>query len=129
MYVCICHALTTDQLQSAAATSVIRRTARGRGAAPARAGFATCSPRNSRPARHHDVGTGDLPVRGSVVIPAAELSRRFSRSSGPGGQGVNTTDSRAELSYDLATSAALGPGVEAARSSARQPRQPPRSPA
>jgi len=31
MYVCICHALTTDQLQSAAATSVIRRTARGRG--------------------------------------------------------------------------------------------------
>jgi len=51
----------------------------------------------------------DLPVRGSVVIPAAELRWRFSRSSGPGGQGVNTTDSRVELSYDLAASGALGP--------------------
>ena len=35
-------------------------------------------------------------------MPAAELSWRFSRSSGPGGQGVNTADSRVELSYDLA---------------------------
>jgi len=52
---------------------------------------------------------GDLVVRGSVVIPAAELRWRFSRSSGPGGQGVNTTDSRAELSYDLAASNALRP--------------------
>jgi len=50
-----------------------------------------------------------LPVRGSVVIPAAELSWRFSRSSGPGGQGVNTTDSRVELSYDVAASSAFGP--------------------
>jgi len=49
-----------------------------------------------------------LPVRGSVVIPAAELSWRFSRSSGPGGQGVNTTDSRVELSYDVAASSAFG---------------------
>ena len=45
-------------------------------------------------------------VRG-VVIPADELSWRFSRSPGPGGQSVNTTDSRAELSYDLAASQAL----------------------
>jgi len=45
-------------------------------------------------------------VRG-VVIPADELSWRFSRSPGPGGQSVNTTDSRAELSYDLAGSEAL----------------------
>lgn len=52
---------------------------------------------------------GDLRVRGSVVIPEAELSWRFSRSSGPGGQGVNTTDSRVELRWDLAASAALGP--------------------
>jgi len=52
---------------------------------------------------------GDLRVRGSVVIPESELSWRFSRSSGPGGQGVNTTDSRVELRYDVARSAALGP--------------------
>jgi ribosome-associated protein len=50
--------------------------------------------------------TTDLDIRG-VVIPAAELSWRFSRSSGPGGQGVNTTDSRAEVSFDLAGSTAL----------------------
>jgi ribosome-associated protein len=43
------------------------------------------------------------------VIPQQELSWRFSRSSGPGGQSVNTTDSRVELSYDLAGSDALGP--------------------
>jgi ribosome-associated protein len=43
------------------------------------------------------------------VIPEHELSWRFSRSSGPGGQGVNTTDSRAELSYDLAQSPSIGP--------------------
>jgi ribosome-associated protein len=41
---------------------------------------------------------GDLPVTGSVVVPAAALRWRFSRSSGPGGQGVNTADSRVELS-------------------------------
>ncbi len=51
----------------------------------------------------------DLRVRGSVVIPEAELSWRFSRSSGPGGQGVNTTDSRVELLYDVAHSRALSP--------------------
>ena len=40
-------------------------------------------------------------VRG-VVVPDDELRWRFSRSSGPGGQSVNTTDSRVELSYDVA---------------------------
>jgi ribosome-associated protein len=49
-----------------------------------------------------------IQVRGAV-IPQEELSWRFSRSSGPGGQSVNTTDSRAELSYNLAASDALGP--------------------
>ncbi|GAA3071866.1 alternative ribosome rescue aminoacyl-tRNA hydrolase ArfB [Pseudonocardia yunnanensis] len=44
---------------------------------------------------------GDLPVRGSLVLPERELHWRFSRASGPGGQGVNTTDSRVELSFDL----------------------------
>ncbi|MBM7508680.1 alternative ribosome rescue aminoacyl-tRNA hydrolase ArfB [Nocardioides sp. 31GB23] len=52
----------------------------------------------------------DLPVTRTLVIPGAELSERFSRSSGPGGQGVNTTDSRVELSYDVAASS-LPPAV------------------
>jgi ribosome-associated protein len=47
-------------------------------------------------------------VRG-VVIPPAELSWRFSRSPGPGGQSVNTADSRVELSFDLAATTALPP--------------------
>ena len=42
-----------------------------------------------------------------LVVPEAELLERFSRSSGPGGQSVNTTDSRVELSWDIAASAAL----------------------
>ncbi|GAA1168823.1 ribosome-associated protein [Kitasatospora gansuensis] len=46
-------------------------------------------------------------VRGSVVVPDAELVWRFSRSSGPGGQHVNTSDTQVELRYDLAASAAL----------------------
>lgn len=45
-----------------------------------------------------------LRVTDRIVIPAAELRERFSRSSGPGGQGVNTADSRVELSFDLAGS-------------------------
>ncbi|GLW06683.1 aminoacyl-tRNA hydrolase [Microtetraspora sp. NBRC 13810] len=54
-----------------------------------------------------------LPINGSIVIPEAELSWRFSRSSGPGGQGVNTTDSRVELSFDLAATEALPPPLKA----------------
>jgi ribosome-associated protein len=50
----------------------------------------------------------DVTVRGTT-IPPDELSWRFSRSTGPGGQSVNTTDSRVELSYDLAGSTALPP--------------------
>ncbi|MFD2768114.1 alternative ribosome rescue aminoacyl-tRNA hydrolase ArfB [Micromonospora eburnea] len=45
-----------------------------------------------------------LRVTERLVVPAAELRERFSRSSGPGGQGVNTADSRVELSFDLAGS-------------------------
>ena len=51
----------------------------------------------------------DLPVRGAVVVPGRDLRWRFSRSSGPGGQSVNTTDSRVELSLDVAATQALGP--------------------
>ena len=50
----------------------------------------------------------DVTVRGTT-IPPEELSWRFSRSAGPGGQSVNTTDSRVELSYDLANSTVLPP--------------------
>jgi ribosome-associated protein len=50
---------------------------------------------------------GPLQVTSRLVVPEAELSWRFSRSSGPGGQSVNTRDSRAELSYDVARSTAL----------------------
>lgn len=42
-----------------------------------------------------------------VEIPESELAWRFSRSSGPGGQHVNTTDSRVELTFDVANSTAL----------------------
>jgi ribosome-associated protein len=52
------------------------------------------------------VGDG-LRIGRSVVVPERELSERFSRSSGPGGQGVNTADSRVELSFDVAASPSL----------------------
>lgn len=49
----------------------------------------------------------DVRVTPAVTIPEQELSWRFSRSSGPGGQSVNTTDSRAELSLDVERSPSL----------------------
>jgi len=55
----------------------------------------------------------DLTIRPGVVVPASELTWRFSRSSGPGGQGVNTTDSRVELLLDISTTTALGPTLRA----------------
>ncbi|MDP3969686.1 MAG: alternative ribosome rescue aminoacyl-tRNA hydrolase ArfB [Nocardioides sp.] len=42
-----------------------------------------------------------------LVVPATDLVERFSRSSGPGGQSVNTSDSRVELVLDLAATAAF----------------------
>jgi ribosome-associated protein len=48
-----------------------------------------------------------LRIGRSVVVPEGELSERFSRSSGPGGQGANTTDSRVELSFDIGRSPSL----------------------
>ena len=53
----------------------------------------------------------DVTVRG-LVIPPEELSWRFSRSPGPGGQSVNTTESRVELSFDLAGSETLPPALK-----------------
>ena len=57
-------------------------------------------------------------MNGWLLIPATELHERFSRSSGPGGQSVNTTDSRVELSFDLQHSSAL-PEWARARASER----------
>jgi ribosome-associated protein len=48
-------------------------------------------------------------VTRSVVVPESELRWRFSRSSGPGGQSVNTADSRVQLSLDVGATTALGP--------------------
>ena len=53
--------------------------------------------------------TGPLRVSRSITIPEHELRWRFSRSPGPGGQSVNTADSQASLSFDVANSRALGP--------------------
>jgi ribosome-associated protein len=48
-----------------------------------------------------------------VAVPRSELTWRFSRSGGPGGQSVNTADSRVELRFDLATTEALPPYLKA----------------
>jgi ribosome-associated protein len=49
----------------------------------------------------------DVQLRRGVSVPEAELELRTSRSGGPGGQGVNTTDSKVELRWDVRSSAAL----------------------
>lgn len=51
--------------------------------------------------------TRPLTIRSDVVVPSGELRWRFSHASGPGGQSVNTSDTRVELSLDLTTSTAL----------------------
>ena len=49
-------------------------------------------------------------IPGGLVIPAADLTERFARSSGPGGQGVNTTNSKVQLSIDVAVCGSLSDG-------------------
>lgn len=51
--------------------------------------------------------SGPYYIRGSVPLPEAELTWRFMRSSGPGGQHVNTSDSQVELRFDLARTRSL----------------------
>jgi ribosome-associated protein len=58
---------------------------------------------------------GDVVTPGGIVVPAAAVTWRFSRGTGPGGQGVNTTDSRVELVVDLTALAASGSGDVADR--------------
>ncbi|HEX5586290.1 MAG TPA: alternative ribosome rescue aminoacyl-tRNA hydrolase ArfB [Acidimicrobiia bacterium] len=50
-----------------------------------------------------------LRVSSSCAIPLDELSWRFARSGGPGGQHANTSDTRAEVRFDIASSPSLGP--------------------
>ncbi|MFJ8571576.1 alternative ribosome rescue aminoacyl-tRNA hydrolase ArfB [[Kitasatospora] papulosa] len=64
------------------------------------------------------VMSGPYVIRGSVSLPEAELMWRFSRSSGPGGQHVNTSDSQVELRFDLAATGSL-PEVWKARALGR----------
>jgi ribosome-associated protein len=54
-------------------------------------------------------GPANLRVSSSLAIPVAELSWRFSRSGGPGGQHANTADTRVEVRFDVAGSPSLGP--------------------
>jgi ribosome-associated protein len=55
----------------------------------------------------------ELAVNSRVVIPGSDLEFSFSRSGGPGGQKVNKTESRVQLSFDLEGTAALNAGVKA----------------
>jgi len=55
----------------------------------------------------------DLVISRSLTVRDSELKERFSRSGGPGGQGVNTADSRVELSYDVANAGEIGPTIRA----------------
>lgn len=80
--------------------------------------YASSSPRPSVPvpeAVRPNVPGGDLTIPAGpgiptgLVVPAAELTERFSRSPGPGGQSVNTTDSRVELVFEVASSPTLTP--------------------
>ena len=50
----------------------------------------------------------DLTINSHLVIPSHELKWRFSRSSGPGGQGINTTASQVELIFDISNSSVIG---------------------
>jgi len=48
-----------------------------------------------------------LPINRDVSIPLDEVTVQASRSSGPGGQHANKTESRIEASFDVAGSATL----------------------
>lgn len=61
------------------------------------------------PTRERIVVQGPLRIHSSLSIPRRELRFRTSRSGGPGGQHVNTTDTRVELIFDVARSGSLGP--------------------
>ena len=80
----------------------------------------------ARDASSHNGGMRDLHVPAGpglpdgLVVPAAELVERFSKSPGPGGQSVNTTDSRVELDFDVRSSTVLS-GTQRDRALRRWP--------
>jgi ribosome-associated protein len=55
----------------------------------------------------------EVRVRPGLVIPGSALEIRFSRSGGPGGQNVNKVETKAEVRFDLAGTALLGPEEKA----------------
>src|SRR5574338_45391 len=54
-----------------------------------------------------------VPIRPGIAVPRHELTYRATRSGGPGGQHVNKTSSRVELTWSVATTSALGPELRA----------------
>src|SRR5947207_12149767 len=58
---------------------------------------------------------GDVVTPGGILIPEQAMTWRFSRGTGPGGQGVNTTDSRVELVVDLSAMVASDEVVDRVR--------------
>jgi ribosome-associated protein len=52
-------------------------------------------------------------VTRTVAIPVSEIELRFSRSSGPGGQHAQKTESRVEAIFDVEASSALTPAQKA----------------
>lgn len=55
----------------------------------------------------------DLVITAKITIPASDMEVRFSRASGPGGQHVNTTDTRVRVHFDLQGTTALFDTVKA----------------
>src|SRR5204862_6261553 len=77
-------------------------------AAPARASLATIStPSTSR--RIAPMAGESISVTRSVAIPLEEIALRGSRSSGPGGQHAQTSETRVEAVFDVEASATLSP--------------------
>ena len=60
-------------------------------------------------------------VTRSVVLPLSEIEFRYSRSSGPGGQHAQTSETRVDARLDVAASTVLSPGADVHTSSPSQP--------
>jgi ribosome-associated protein len=59
------------------------------------------------PAAGHSINGARLPIDDEVSIARSELSFRFSRSSGPGGQHMQKSSTRVELLFDVTNSPSL----------------------
>ncbi|MFK7801331.1 MAG: alternative ribosome rescue aminoacyl-tRNA hydrolase ArfB [Anaerolineae bacterium] len=57
----------------------------------------------------------EIIITPNIIIPRSDLNFRFARSGGPGGQHVNTADTKAILSFDVANSAVLKNGMSEAK--------------